>query len=70
MWLRWVFILGANLGNRAATLRAAISMMQETAILTHIVVSPLLETEPVGYTEQPSFLNCACVVSVFLTLMI
>ncbi|HRE56630.1 MAG TPA: 2-amino-4-hydroxy-6-hydroxymethyldihydropteridine diphosphokinase [Candidatus Kapabacteria bacterium] len=54
-----VLSLGANLGNRAATLRAAISMMQETAILTHIVVSPLYETEPVGYTEQPSFLNCA-----------
>lgn len=54
-----VLSLGANLGNRAATLHAAITMIRETAVLHHVAVSPLYETEPVGYTEQPPFLNCA-----------
>lgn len=54
-----VLSLGANLGMRAATLRAAITMIEETAVLRHIVVSPLYETEPVGYSDQPPFLNCA-----------
>lgn len=62
-----VLSLGANLGNRAATLHAAIAMMQETMIVTNVVVSPLYETEPVGYSKQPPFLNCAvrgdCVLS-------
>ena len=47
--------LGANLGNRAATLRAAIERLG--ALGTVEAVSPLFDTAPVGYLEQPRVLN-------------
>ncbi len=47
--------LGANLGDRAATLNTAIERLG--ALGTVEAVSPFLDTEPVGYTEQPRFLN-------------
>lgn len=44
--------LGANLGDREATIRAA------TAALPGVVaVSSLRKTDPVGKTDQPRFLN-------------
>jgi 2-amino-4-hydroxy-6-hydroxymethyldihydropteridine diphosphokinase len=47
--------LGANLGDRMTALQMAI---QRLKTLGEIVgVSSLYETEPVGYLEQPSFLN-------------
>jgi 2-amino-4-hydroxy-6-hydroxymethyldihydropteridine diphosphokinase len=47
--------LGSNLGDRVATLRTAV---QRLASLGSIAgVSSLYETEPVGYLEQPRFLN-------------
>jgi 2-amino-4-hydroxy-6-hydroxymethyldihydropteridine diphosphokinase len=47
--------LGANLGDRAATLRAASARLGEVGTVE--AVSPFLDTAPVGYTEQPRFLN-------------
>jgi 2-amino-4-hydroxy-6-hydroxymethyldihydropteridine diphosphokinase len=47
--------LGANLGDRAATLREAVHRLGELGTVTG--VSSLYETDPVGYQEQPSFLN-------------
>lgn len=49
--------LGSNLGDRAATLHAALERLG--ALGTVEAVSPFLETDPVGYTEQPRFLNAA-----------
>jgi len=49
--------LGSNLGDRAASLRAAVEGM--AALGTVEAVSPLVETAPVGYTQQPAFLNAA-----------
>ncbi len=50
--------LGGNLGEREATLRGAVS---ELGTVGDVVgVSSLYETEPVGYLDQPAFLN-ACV---------
>lgn len=47
--------LGANLGDRAATLRQAV---HDLATLGAVLrVSSLYETDPVGYTDQPNFLN-------------
>lgn len=43
--------LGSNVGDRAASLREAI------ARLPVLRVSPIYETEPLDYTEQPWFLN-------------
>ncbi len=50
--------LGGNLGDRERTLRDAI---KELASVGEVVtVSSLYETDPVGYADQPAFLN-ACV---------
>jgi len=46
--------VGSNLGDREATIRAAISALSGV-----VAVSELRETEPVGVTEQPAFLNGA-----------
>lgn len=50
---------GANLGDRLATLDAAIDRLRNTAGVTNVVTSSVFETEPVGLTEQPQFLNLA-----------
>lgn len=47
--------LGANLGDRAATLREAARRLGELGAIS--AVSSLYETEPVGFREQPPFLN-------------
>ncbi len=47
--------LGANLGDREATLREGVRQL--SALGQVDAVSPLYETEPVGYTEQPPYLN-------------
>ena len=46
--------LGSNLGDREATIRRAIAALPGV-----IAVSELRETDPVGVTEQPAFLNGA-----------
>ncbi len=51
--------LGANLGDRLSALRYAIKRMSE--IIPDIVSSDIYETEPIGYVDQPAFLNCACI---------
>ena len=52
--------LGANLGDRLATLREATARI---ARLTNVVArSHVWETEPVGGPEQPRFLNAALLV--------
>lgn len=53
--------LGSNLGDREANLRRAIDLLSQH--LTVIKIAPIYETEPVGYQDQPSFLNTACLVS-------
>jgi 2-amino-4-hydroxy-6-hydroxymethyldihydropteridine diphosphokinase len=53
--------LGANLGDREATIRRALQLLDggDTAV---VAVSALRETEPVGYRDQPRFLNGAAAV--------
>ena len=46
--------LGANLGDRAGTVRAAVAALPGV-----IAVSELRETEPVGVLDQPAFVNGA-----------
>ncbi len=47
--------LGSNLGDRMAMLRKAIQRLETLGRIT--AASSLYETEPVGYLEQPRFLN-------------
>lgn len=57
--------LGSNLGDRETNIASALKMLgQETQILK---VSSLYETEPVGYKDQPWFLNCVCAVETELS---
>jgi 2-amino-4-hydroxy-6-hydroxymethyldihydropteridine diphosphokinase len=54
--------LGANLGDREATIRRAVAMLDELVGVTVVGVSTLRETEPWGPVEQPGYLNGAAVV--------
>ena len=49
--------LGANVGDRSAQLREATDRLSKLGRV--LAVSSLYETEPVEFTEQPWFLNCA-----------
>lgn len=51
--------VGANLGNREATMRAALAALDATPGVRVVAVSSFRETEPVGYLDQPRFLNAA-----------
>jgi 2-amino-4-hydroxy-6-hydroxymethyldihydropteridine diphosphokinase len=49
--------LGSNTGDRAANLHAAIEQIFQLGNV--LAVSSFYETEPVEFTSQPWFLNCA-----------
>ena len=49
--------LGANLGDRADTLARAVASLHVLPRTRVTRVSSLYETEPVGYADQPDFLN-------------
>lgn len=49
--------LGANLGDREATLRRAVELLDAEPTISVVAVSTLRETEPVGVVDQPRFLN-------------
>jgi 2-amino-4-hydroxy-6-hydroxymethyldihydropteridine diphosphokinase len=51
--------LGSNVGNREANLREAITRLEDAGRV--IAVSSFYETEPVEFTAQGWFLNCAVV---------
>jgi 2-amino-4-hydroxy-6-hydroxymethyldihydropteridine diphosphokinase len=59
--------LGANLGDREATLRAAVEALAAEEGIEVVAVSTLRETEPVGVGEQPCFLNGAVELATTLT---
>ncbi len=50
--------LGSNLGAREKNLTWALSLLSQEVNLEK--VSSIYETEPVGYKEQPLFLNLVC----------
>jgi 2-amino-4-hydroxy-6-hydroxymethyldihydropteridine diphosphokinase len=49
--------LGANLGDREGTIRAAVAALAEEEGIEVVAVSTLRDTEPVGVGEQPRYLN-------------
>ncbi len=50
--------LGANLGDRAANIQHALAALKEKVTIRRL--SSLYETEPVGFLDQPRFLNAVC----------
>jgi 2-amino-4-hydroxy-6-hydroxymethyldihydropteridine diphosphokinase len=51
--------LGSNLGDREATIRRALELLSAGDDIEVTAVSSLEETDPVGYEDQPRFLNGA-----------
>jgi 2-amino-4-hydroxy-6-hydroxymethyldihydropteridine diphosphokinase len=51
--------LGSNLGDREANLRRALALLAAAGVSV-ARVSPVYETQPVGYQEQGKFLNAVC----------
>jgi 2-amino-4-hydroxy-6-hydroxymethyldihydropteridine diphosphokinase len=51
--------LGSNLGEREVTLRAAVKRLRALPDTEVLAVSSFRDTEPVGNTDQPRFLNAA-----------
>jgi len=51
--------LGSNLGDRKATLEAALRRLDESGRVRVVKRSSIYETEPIGYAEQPWFYNLA-----------
>ncbi len=51
--------LGSNLGDRAATLASAVRALERLGSI--VAISTFIETAPIGYIDQPSFLNGAAV---------
>ena len=49
--------LGANLGDRAANIAAAVARLGATRLLRGAVLSPLYETDAVADQPQPPYLN-------------
>jgi 2-amino-4-hydroxy-6-hydroxymethyldihydropteridine diphosphokinase len=49
--------LGSNVGDRASNLNTAIDRLRELGVV--VAISSFYETEPVEFTAQPWFLNCA-----------
>jgi 2-amino-4-hydroxy-6-hydroxymethyldihydropteridine diphosphokinase len=51
--------LGANVGDREETIRRAVGLLDAEEGIELVAVSTLRETDPVGYADQPPFLNGA-----------
>lgn len=55
--------LGANLGDREQTLRSAIALLDAHEQIQLLRCSGIYETDPVGYLDQPAFLNMVITVT-------
>lgn len=58
--------LGSNLGDRQGNLNRAVELLQQHGVEV-LKVSTFIETEPYGVTDQPRFLNGACMVKTELS---
>ena len=59
--------LGSNLGDRGGTLARAVGLLGERPGVEVVATSSILETDPVGYLEQPAFLNAVVAVETSLS---
>ncbi len=59
--------IGSNLGDRLATLQAAVDGLGGASGVTVVAVSPVYATDPVGGPEQGEFLNAVVALDTALT---
>jgi 2-amino-4-hydroxy-6-hydroxymethyldihydropteridine diphosphokinase len=60
--IRAYVALGSNLGDREGTLRVALEALAAEPGIDVVAVSRFYDTEPVGYLDQPRFLNGAAAI--------
>ncbi|MBD0290198.1 MAG: 2-amino-4-hydroxy-6-hydroxymethyldihydropteridine diphosphokinase [Thermoleophilia bacterium] len=65
--LRAYIGLGSNLGNRRRYLERALARLDAEAGIDVVAVSSVRETDPVGYLEQPRFLNAVAALETTLS---
>jgi 2-amino-4-hydroxy-6-hydroxymethyldihydropteridine diphosphokinase len=58
--------LGSNLGDRSATLICALELLGGRPGIDIVAVSSFRETDPVGFLDQPRFLNAAVAIETSL----
>ena len=49
--------VGSNIGDKRGHINLALQSLQEHDAISKVISSPLIETEPWGYTEQDIFVN-------------
>ena len=59
--------LGSNLGDRLDLLKKAVRMLDEHEAICVEAISSVYETDPVGVTDQPAFLNIVSEITTSLT---
>ena len=59
--------LGSNLGDREASLRGAVDLLEANPEIQIVAVSRFRETDPEGLVDQPRFLNSAVAIDTELT---
>lgn len=62
LWKEAYIGIGSNLGEREAFLQQAVDELADHSEVDVVRVSDVYETDPVGYTDQGSFLNMVAVV--------
>lgn len=62
-----IIALGSNLENPADQVRRALVALQNLPHIQSIRTSSLYRTAPVGYTEQPDFINAVALITTDLT---
>ncbi len=55
--------LGSNIGDRIGYLRKSVRSLSALSRSRQVELSSVYESEPVGYADQPKFLNVAAIVS-------
>lgn len=58
--------LGSNLGNRADIISQAIRRLRELPETQVLAISEAVDSDPVGYADQPNFLNICLVITCVL----
>ena len=58
--------LGSNLGNREENIKIAFQKIEKVTNIKIIKSSSIINTKPVGITNQPDFLNCVIQINTIL----
>ena len=61
--LHYILGLGSNLGERADLLAQAITRLGELPGIRILAISEAVDSDPVGYADQPNFLNLCLAIS-------